>query len=275
MSADKEIEKELAGAEVSTVARATSSLKLAAKEVKKMLSATGSSILDLCMNMEKATSKDGIKVAFTEFNRVIRIFIEAAPEPEHDRLVRSSLCLAQPSPLLNSFLQQASSVPEALTQYKESVATKLAEVIRANRVLRSLDDVNDDEMLLRLLPEPTSPVSDPGQQDVEVAQLLGDADGSRKRSFSAVDGPQPVRKKSSIPALASLSRMQQLVDHGCASKKQALLTRKKLRSGMSDPRGLLKMVGSSTNALERAKKLEILKSAGYGFEDNKKSQRKL
>ena len=35
------------------------------------------------------------------------------------------------------------------------------------------------------------------------------------------------------------------------------------------------MVGSSTNALERAKKLEILKSAGYGFEDNKKSQRKL
>ena len=103
-------------------------------------------------------------------------------------------------------------------------------IIRAQKVLRSLDGVNDDELLLRLLPEPTSPVSDPEQQDVEVAQLLGDADGSsRKRSFSAVDGPQPVQMKSSIPALASLSRMQQLVDHGCASKKQTLLTRKKLR----------------------------------------------
>ena len=263
MSVNQEVEEELAGAVVSTAARATLSLDLAAQEVKKMLSATSSSMLDLCINIEKATSKDEVKVAFTEFNGVTRIFIEAAPEAEHDRLVRNSLCLAQPSPRLRSFLQSASSVPEALTQYKEFVVTKLAKVIRAQRVLRSLDGVNDDELLLRLLPEPTSPVSDSEQQAVDVAQLLGDADvSSRKRSFSAIDGPQAVLKKSTIPALASLSRMQQLVDHGCASKKQALLTREKLRSGMSDPRGLLRMVSSSTNALERAKKLEILKSAG-------------
>ena len=264
MSVNQEVEEELAGAVVSTAAKATLSLDLAAQEVKKMLSATSSSMLDLCINIEKATSKDEVKVAFTEFNGVTRIFIEAAPEAEHDRLVRNSLCLAQPSPRLRSFLQSASSVPEALTQYKEFVVTKLAKVIRAQRVLRSLDGVNDDELLLRLLPEPTSPVSDSEQQAVDVAQLLlGDADvSSRKRSFSAIDGPQAVLKKSTIPALASLSRMQQLVDHGCASKKQALLTREKLRSGMSDPRGLLRMVSSSTNALERAKKLEILKSAG-------------
>ena len=52
------------------------------------------------------------------------------------------------------------------------------------------------------------------------------------------------------------------------------MTREKLRSGIHDPRGLLSMVSSSTNALERAKKLEILKSAGFVFNENKKSQGK-
>ena len=82
-------------------------------------------------------------------------------------------------------------------------------------------------------------------------------------------------KMSSVPALASLSRMQQLIDQGSVSKKQALLTREKLRSGLHDPRGLLQMVDSSTNALERAKKREILKSAGFVFDQNKKSQGKV
>ena len=68
--------------------------------------------------------------------------------------------------------------------------------------------------------------------------------------------------------------MQDLVDHECVSKKQALLTREKLRAGMHDPRGLLKSVGSTTNALERAKKMEVLKSAGFMFGDNKKSMGK-
>ena len=52
------------------------------------------------------------------------------------------------------------------------------------------------------------------------------------------------------------------------------MTREKLRAGLHDPRGLLKMVGSSTNALERAKKMEILKSSGLMFGVNKKSEGK-
>ena len=35
------------------------------------------------------------------------------------------------------------------------------------------------------------------------------------------------------------------------------------------------MVGSSTNALERAKKMEILKCAGFVFDENQKSQGKV
>ena len=39
----------------------------------------------------------------------------------------------------------------------------------------------------------------------------------------------------------------------------------KLRAGTNDPKGLLNLVGSSTNALERTKKIELLKTSGFLF----------
>ena len=98
----------------------------------------------------------------------------------------------------------------------------------------------------------------------------------RKREFfSAIDDLPIIPKKTSVPALASLSRVQELIGQGSLTKKQALLTREKLRAGAHDPRGLLKIVGSSTNALERAKQMEILKCSGYGLDETKKSQGKI
>ena len=47
--------------------------------------------------------------------------------------------------------------------------------------------------------------------------------------------------------------------------KKWLLTRQKLRSGLHDPRGLLDLAGPTTNALDRTKKLELLKGKGYNF----------
>ena len=44
-----------------------------------------------------------------------------------------------------------------------------------------------------------------------------------------------------------------------------LLTREKLRSGLHDPKGLLDLAGPSTNALERTKRLKLLKGAGWNF----------
>ena len=41
------------------------------------------------------------------------------------------------------------------------------------------------------------------------------------------------------------------------------MTREKLRAGLHDARGLLDLAGPSTHALERTKKLELLKSAGF------------
>ena len=142
--------------------------------------------------------------------------------------------------------------------------------MRAQAATSQLDDDRDDELLLRLLPQPESPCL---EEDLPLIDPVIEAP-SKKRGFSSIDDLPKIPMKSKIPALASISRMQELIDHGCASKKQALMTREKLRSGIHDPRGLLSMVSSSTNALERAKKLEILKSAGFVFNENKKSQGK-
>ena len=55
-----------------------------------------------------------------------------------------------------------------------------------------------------------------------------------------------------------------------AAKKRILMTREKLRAASHDPQGLLNLGGSSTNALERTKKLELLKSAGFEFSTDQK-----
>ena len=81
----------------------------------------------------------------------------------------------------------------------------------------------------------------------------------------------PIPKRSKIPALASLSMLSSIADAEGAQKKRVLVTREKLRAGLHDPKGLLNLVGPSTNALERTKKLELLKSSGLLFSSRVKS----
>ena len=53
--------------------------------------------------------------------------------------------------------------------------------------------------------------------------------------------------------------------------KKTLMTREKLRSGLHDPKGLLNLVGPSTDALERTKRLELLKSAGGRLDQSRRN----
>ena len=57
---------------------------------------------------------------------------------------------------------------------------------------------------------------------------------------------------------------------GGASKRRVLMTRGRLRFAQHDP--LLNLVSNSTSALEHAKNLELLKSAGYIFNYTGKNQ---
>ena len=275
MADGKEIAALLSEADNTPAEKVLMNINLAKKEVLKVLSTTGSSFFELCSSIERARTRDGLKAAFSQFNLVLRVFLGAAPASEHDKLVRDTLCSLNPTERLKSFLESATSVTEALSLYKASVATDLADILRNQAALSQLDDDRDDELLLRLLPLPESagPDDEPLIDDVTTHRVEIEKP-SKKRVFSSVDELPSIPRLSKVPALASASRMQQLIDHGEASKKQALLTRQKLRAGMHDPRGLLRMVGSSTNALERAKELEILKSAGFVLHDDKKSREK-
>ena len=262
MSIEAQVEQLLSGAGGNSTTKAVAALEAAKQEIGRILDATKSSMYDLCVNIEKAKNRAEVKAALTAFNMVIRILLEAAPGDEHNTLVKDSLSSFRLSSRLEETLLTVSPVSEALLQWKEAVAIDLAETMRAQAARAVFYDEKDDEMLLRLLPVPSD---DDSQRQGKL---------TKKRVFSAIDQPSVIPKKSSIPALASLSRMQELVEHGCITKKQSLLTREKLRSALKDPRGLLKMVSSSTSALEHAKKMEILKCAGVVFDENKKVQGK-
>ena len=74
---------------------------------------------------------------------------------------------------------------------------------------------------------------------------------SKKRSIADVsDVLQPIPKKSKVPALAALHLVPGGGADGQTPKKSVLVTRQKLRAAQLDPKGLLNLVDSSTNALE-------------------------
>ena len=133
-------------------------------------------------------------------------------------------------------LRSSASVQQALKQYKLGVATSLADTIRAQEARSEFDNEQDDE-LLRLLPKPTPPLSDLKQGQVDGGLIPDIRFGlSRKGAFADMSS-NPVQVSS--PLQASIAAMQDLVEHCCVSKKQALLTRENLSAGIIDPTGLL------------------------------------
>ena len=131
----------------------------------------------------------------------------------------------------------------------------------------------DEALFSRFLPEPSPPCNE-GDSEAGKAALQGQDSllrtGPAKRSFSQVEQSQPIHvMKSKVPALASVAQVTAESDLQNTPKKKVLMTREKLRAGLHDPKGLLDLSGSSTNALERMKRLELLKSAGVGFNTKK------
>ena len=87
---------------------------------------------------------------------------------------------------------------------------------------------------------------------------------AKKRAVAEVDdSPLRIPKRSRVRALASLHLVPGGGADGQAAKKSVLVTRQKLRAAQLDPKGLLNLVGASTNALERTKQLEMLKTSGW------------
>ena len=273
MSVEEEVSALIDGVTSATETSSQQNRDQTLKEVAELLKATNDSLFNICREAELASSKEAFRVAFKRFNRVMRFFLEGAPGAESAVRALKAISTLPMSGRFESILTTAGSVQEAATSYKEALCRGLASKLRREDERERLEDSKDDELFSRFLPEvpPVAQISDVTAVDPASSRSLFQVTTSRKRDASAVTDVVRIPKKSKIPALASLSRVSGLSNDG-SPKKRVLVTREKLRAGLHDPRGLLDLEGSSTSALERTKKLELLKSAGCLFEKKKKDQ---
>ena len=256
MSADNEVEQLLNDVEVTSPS--DNSIALALDAVTTLLAAAEDSLLLICSEAEKASSRDALESVFKRFNTFMRMFYEAAPNPSHAKLVSEAVLTLPMGERFKALVFSSATLSEAASAYKRSLVQDLAAVLKRREKQVFLDDQNDGKLFAEFMPDKESAVA-----KVELSTE------ARKRTASEALDLGRIPKKSKIPALASFSAIADLCDDRGTSKKRVLLTREKLRAGMHDPRGLLNLVGPSTNALERTKRLELLKSAGLLFNDKR------
>ena len=240
-------------------------IELAKKEVAKLLEATNDTMNTVCMEVERAATKEALRTAFRRLNSFTRFFLEIAPEGKYDNQIRDALGSLQVSARLEAMLQTVTPVRSALQEYKKSVVQSLADSLRRRETELSKYNELDDALLSRL-PEPDSPSEDEINPDRPVADTLASlerADSSRKRASSDLGFSLSSPKKPKTPVLASIEQVTAESGLGGSSVKRALMTRERLRAGSHDPKGLLDLVSTSTNALEHTKRLELLKAAGF------------
>ena len=266
MSVIEQVSSLLTAADAGATVLADDHIKLLLQEVKKLLGTTGSSFPTLCHAIESASSREDMRTAFKNFNVFARFILEAATTPQNMVLVRRAFLTMGVSKRLTSSLESATTIREALMNYKTAALQELSIALRRKENQARRDDLQDAELFSQFLPEPVSPIS----SDHEPSAPVVDAGvaGFKRRGISTVAALEAIPRKSKKPALASIEQLAKDLSEGVTPKKKLLVTRERLRAGFHDPKGLLDLVGSSTNALERIKKLELLKCAGYEFKSN-------
>ena len=250
-------------------------LELAVQEAKNLFAATGESLNVICAAVEGASDREELVKALGRLNRIMHIFLEVTPVDAEARTVLDAVSSLQSSTRFQEVLRSQGNLTEAIRAYKTLVAKDLAVGIQRKKKFLRISEAQDCELLDTLLPKQEAPVCD---LPVEATSLLGhvqESASSGKRGVSHIADEEgririPKKLKSTIPALAAIGMVSGSDSTGLSGKK-LLMTRERLRAGLHDPRGLLNLVGSSTDALERTKKLELLKSAGFCFDGKNKN----
>ena len=210
---------------------------------------SGDSFVDICGAIEGASSQSVLRVAFERLDKVMRIFYGVAPGTDSGTLIRDAVMSFQLSDRLHRCFESSASPRMAITAYKEAILGDLVSSRQRRMTQASLDsDIND--RLFEQFFSSGSPAPAVGQKRVSSSVF-------QEQSFSSIP-----KKKSRVPALAALQQRSVGSESTGAVKKNVLITREKLRAGFNNPKGLLNLVNSSTNALEHTKKLELLKTSG-------------
>ena len=278
MSAEQEVDAIISEEQLGRAMERDDPFALARQEVVTLLSATGASFKSICADIEAATTRDDCRVAFRRFNDIIRMIL-LADEGSNDQLVCRAICALEPSKRFKDLLLGHDNVREAISGYKRLVLKDLAGTIRNKGATDVVSEEKDDILFAQFLSKQAAvEPADQGIRRQEKLMALSDSalgEKARKRGVSLMledDEFQVVlkKKRSSIPALNNLCTLAG-GDVPDGTGKKRLLTREKLRAGLYDPKGLLNLTGPSTNALNRTKKLELLKGAGYEFNFRGKS----
>ena len=126
MSLEQEVTTILEGRVPDTSEDGASIIALARVEVSKFLEVSKTSLLTLCQNIERASTRDALAGAFRQLNSCTRIFTSVDPLGAHNELVCEALIALRVSERLKTTLTTTSSVSAALKQYKSSVVRDLA-----------------------------------------------------------------------------------------------------------------------------------------------------
>ena len=62
------------------------------KEVQILLGATNDSLQAMCRRVEEAQTRDDVKAALRQFNRIMKIFMDMVADDTYDHLVRQAIC---------------------------------------------------------------------------------------------------------------------------------------------------------------------------------------
>ena len=255
MSIEQEISEIIRDASGLGQVPAADAVANALKEINTLFNATNDSLVAICESIEHATSRSQLQGAFTRLDNVIRIHFGVAPEKEHEHVIREAVVSLEMGIRLKKAFVASVSPREAILDYKKAVLQDLAAEMLRKKTQASLDQELNDQLFAQYLPPPNIAVRETTR--VAVAQKRGGSEIFQEEKLSPIP-----KKKSRVPALANLQRASDGTNSDGTVKKNVLITREKLRAGLHDPKGLLDLLQSSTNALEHTKKFELLKTSG-------------
>ena len=135
-------EREEAGAAVPAEA-----VVLMVKEVNILLAATTDSLQAMFARIESSQTRDDVRTAFKQFNRVMKIFMGLASEVEYDLQVRQAICDMGVSQRFEEKLADTASLREAVTAYKTEVVRQLGLSLHKKRVQANMDEDLDEDLL--------------------------------------------------------------------------------------------------------------------------------
>ena len=170
---------------------AREALVVAWNEVNRLLEATGDSLANICLSLEAATSKKGLREAFRRFNSIMRMFTDTVPGGTEESLVLETVASFESNKRFRTLLTTLPSVNEAVAAYKKLLLKDLAVLLRQEEQSSRVVEKFDDELFDQFLPE-----SSAVDTRVAIPGLVAHAQDSLP-SFTA---PDPAKRGISVMA---------------------------------------------------------------------------